>query len=176
VTNGSIAPARSARSTMARRCALACLLAAVVTPSIGHARMATAATTIKIVMQSGLYTFSPGHSGFVTVAATGAIGASSHVTIEFRDDTDTLVAVTTGELRRGTPVRLRALESGDRLFQLRTTITIVSSLAADTRPVAVFEDLGPDSIVARIIVCGPPARTGGGQEYCPGWSITSRTE
>ncbi len=176
MTNGSIARAGSLRSTIARRCALACLLAAVAAPSVGHAQIATAATTIKTVMRSGLHTFSPGHSGFVTVAATGAIGASSHVTIEFRDDADTLVAVTTGELRRGTPVRLRALESGDRLFQLRTTITIVSSLAAETSPVAVFEDLGPDSIVARIIVCGPPARTGGGQEYCPGWSITSRTE
>jgi hypothetical protein len=160
--------------TAARRWGLACALITVLAPSIGDAQTLTGSTRTT-VMRSGLHSFSPEHVPFVTVSETGAIGSSALVTIEVRNESDTIVAVTTGELRRGSPVRLMTPATvGSRLVQLRTIVTVVTLVDGGSSPVAVFEDVGPDSLVARIIVCGPVARAGGGQQYCPGWSITTR--
>jgi hypothetical protein len=176
MANGAITHAGHANVTAARRRGLACILIAALAPLMGHAPT-LAGTTRTTVMRSGLHSFSPEHSPFVTVSETGALGSSAQVTIEFRDDADTLVAVTTGELGRGKPVRLLTpVHGGSRLVQLRTIVTIKTLVDGGSSPVAVFEDVGPGSLIARIIVCGPVARVGGGQYYCPGWSLAARED
>jgi hypothetical protein len=177
MTNGSIPRAlHERRFSRSRRQLTAVLLAALV-PLVGHAQTSGTTltlTTLTTTMRSGLHSFAPDHGGMVTVAETGAIGSSSRVTIEMRDDRDTVIAAVTADLRRGVPVRLRAPRNFTAdLAQVRTQVRIVTAIGGGSAPVAVFEDIGPDSIVARIIVCGPPARTGGGQEYCPDWVLTS---
>jgi hypothetical protein len=112
----------------------------------------------------------------VTVAETGSVDASARVTIELRDGRDTVIASISGVVRRGVPLQLRGPSNltGD-LVSVRTIVRVVTGLDGGSAPVAVFEDIGPDSLVARIVVCGPPARTGGGQTYCPDWYLTSVT-
>jgi hypothetical protein len=165
--------AGNVNATAAARWPMVGLLLALVTPLTGAQTIT--GTTLTTVMRSGLHSFSPRHSALVTVAETGAIGSSARVTIEFRDDADTLVAAFTGDLRRGKPVRLQTpTNTSGHLVQVRTIVKIVTLVDGGSNPVTVLEDLGPDSLVARIIVCGPPGKSGGGQEYCPDWVLTTK--
>jgi hypothetical protein len=161
--------------TRARWWSAGLLLLTMLVPATGDAEVA--ATTTTVIMRSGLHSFFEGHSPFLTVAEVGASSASSTVRIEFRDDADSLIASAGGTLRRGQPVRLRTpIKAGRGLVQVRALIRITSFTDAGSVPVAVFEDLGPDWLVARIGVCGPPDQRGGGQEFCPGFYLTTQQD
>ena len=159
--------------TAGRWLALA-LCAGVIAPAIGHAQLTTPTVPVPDrEMKSGLHLISEQHTAIVTVSDVGQPGAQSAVRIEFRDPTDRLVAAVDGQLKPGAPVRLRSqVRLGAGLQQLSAYVS-VTNLSGGPVPMTVFEDIGPDGFVARIIVCGPPGHRGGGQEMCPGWFLTT---
>lgn len=175
--NGAISDAGSARSTTARSFRLVCLLLGVLVPSMpsmGHAQIMTGTVVppVKTLWMTGLHSFAAGRTAFFTMSDIGAGSSLSSVRIEFRDDTDRLVAAIDGQLGRGQPVRLsKTIKTGSGIAQLRVIVTMDD--LADRVPMAVFEDIGPDSLIARIIFCGPPGLRGGTQTYCPGFYITT---
>jgi hypothetical protein len=140
---------------------------------MAHAQLTTG-TTVTTVMKSGLHSFLNDHTAVITVAEIGSARPSSSVRIEFRDQTDALVAAIDGVLRRGAPVRLRMpIKVDEGVAQIRTVVRIVSLVDEGSVPATVFEDHGPDSFIGRVIVCVPPGGRGGGQTYCPGWYLTT---
>ena len=170
-----MSPARNVRAIAARHWRALWLLAMwVLVPSICHAQLTAGPTptTVTTVMKSGLHSFFTDRTALITVSEVGTTRPSSPVRIEFRDDTDRLVAAVDGVLRRGEPVRLRLpIRSDEGVVQVRAVVRITSADEGSV-PMTVFEDIG-DTLIARIIVCGPPAQRGGGQAFCPGWSLTS---
>lgn len=153
---------RSKRSQAGRWLALA-LIVGVLAPSIGHAQLTTERVPDR-TMKSGLHWIFEQHFAVVTVSDVGQPGALSQVRIEFRDPSDRLVAAADGQLRPGSPVRLRTqIKAGAGLQQLSAFVSF-TTLSGNPVPMTVLEDIGPDGLVARIIVCGPPGQRGGGQE------------
>ena len=140
-------------------------------PSIGHAQLTTDRPPDSRI-KSGLHWIFEEHFAAITVSDVGQPGALSMVRIEFRDPSNRLVASADGQLKPGAPVRLRTqIKAGAGLQQLSAVVS-VTYLAGGPVPMTVFEDIGPDGFVGRIIVCahaGPPGQRGGGQEMCPGW-------
>ena len=169
---------RTLSSNMRRRTAgrwlAVALSVGMLAPSIGHAQLTTPTVPVPDrQMKSGLHWISEQHIATVTVSDVGEPGALSSVRIEFRDPTDRLVAAVDGHLKPGAPVRLRSqVRPGAGLQQLSAYVS-VTNLAGGPVPMTVFEDIGPDGFIARIIVCGPPGQRGGGQEMCPGWRLTT---
>jgi hypothetical protein len=168
-----IASSKAGWRTAGRWLALA-LGVGVIAPAIGHAQLTTPTVPVPDrQMKSGLHWISEQHIAAVTVSDVGQPGALSSVRIELRDPTDRLVAAADGQLRPGVPVRLRSqIKAGAGLQQLSAYVS-VTNLSGGPVPMTVFEDIGPDGFVARIIVCGPPGHRGGGQEMCPGWFLTT---
>lgn len=150
---------------------ISCMAIVIAAVSPGYAQLPG---TIRTTMKSGLVSFYELHSANVMVSEIGDSGASSNVRIELRDDKDALLASVEDLLQRGHPVRLRKqISAGRGLVSVRIVVRIDRLVDGGSVPVTVFEDLGPDSLIARIIVCGPPGDRGGGQEMCPGVQLTT---
>lgn len=172
MSNNSRSRAVISRATAVLRWSVAGATAAALVSSAGHAQTTTG--TFTAVVRSGLHSFTERHTAFITIAEVGATKAVSNVSVELRDDADRLVAAVNGVLRRAEPVRLRApVLTGQGFVQLRAIIRIDTFVGSGSVPIATVEDIGPDSFVARIGVCGPLGQAGGGQEMCPGWSLTA---
>ena len=137
---------------------------ALVAPAMGHTQQLTTERVPDRTIKSGLHWIFEQHFAVITVSDVGQPGALSNVRIEFRDPADRLVAAVDGQLRPGAPVRLRSqVKAGAGLQQLSAFVSF-TTLSGNPVPMTVFEDIGPDGLVARIIVCGPPGQRGGGQE------------
>jgi hypothetical protein len=172
MSNSPISWALRVKPTTAGRWLLACMLMAVLTMSMGHAQLPTAPTGTWEI-RSGLHLVAPGHTSSITLSDVGRATALSSVRIELRDATGRLVAAANGQLGPGHPVRLRPQIPADAGLQELSAIVRVTSLVDGGNAVmTVWEDIGPDSLIARNIVCGPGALGGGGQQMCLGWALT----
>lgn len=121
-------------------------------------------------IESGLHTFPPLHLARVTVAQLGGTRAATLVTIELRDENETVVASRTGYAKHGEPLRLDF-----RLpawTQLRATVTTHEVAGLVSRPSTTLEDVDLGSFTAIPKgQCGPPAGRGDPQTSCPGWDL-----
>jgi len=157
------------KSILGRRerglCVIACL-ACLFAPSLSGAQ------TIGTALKTGVLTFGDGSVVRVTVSEIGARTAASSVEIVLHDAADQVVSSTKGVLRRGAPVRLELpLAKGVGFVQLRASIFIFGLTDQGSSPVAVLEDLDPNSLtVVPKVVCAAerPTGSGGAQTLCAG--------
>ena len=173
MSNSPMSEALKVKPITAGRWLVVCLVMSVFASSMGHAQLTTPTTSTETrEIRSGLYLVAPRHYPSITVSDAGSATTLFPVRIEFRDPTGRVVAAVNGEAGRGKPVRLRPQNLVSGNWQ-EVSATVRYTLADPGNAVmTVFEDIGPDAFLARVIVCGPGALGGGGQQMCQGWNET----
>lgn len=159
----------------ARRIRTACVALCLAALSVGTIAQEVPRTT---VLTTGLHSFYRGHVARTTVAEIGARTATSRVRIDYRDDSDRLIARKEGVLSRTVPVRLDLELAGDvDLVQVRVVITIIGNRGDLRIPVATLEDLDPLSLsVEPRVFCSPVGHDSAQTvSNCPGWAVTNFT-
>jgi hypothetical protein len=159
--------------TTARRWLLACLVATVMIPSIGHAQLTTAdsAPTTLMAIESGLHWVGDGAVSVATVSDAQTSTAFASVRLELRDPAGRLVAGTTARLGRGTPAQLRFPNKG--LKQLSLVVKVTGFRDSGHAPVTIWEDISPAGSITLGGSCGPMGGSGGGQHMCQGFRLTA---
>ena len=172
MSNSPISQAQRVKPAIAGRWLLACVVMTVLTMSMGHAQLTTPPTGTWEI-RSGLHLIGRGSTPSLNVSDVGRATALSSVRIELRDATGRLVAGVNGQVGPGRPLRLRPQIATDAGLQELSAIVRVTSLVDGGNAVmTVWEDIGPDGLIARNIVCGPGALGGGGQQMCQGFALT----
>ena len=176
MSNSPISQALKVKLARTGRWMMACLGTCMLAASIGHAQLATPTTTPTVTteMKSGLFLYNEKDIPSLTLSEVGKPTALSSARIEFRDPAGRVVAAINGSVGPGKPLLLQhRFTPGTGLQQLSAVVRITSFKDAGNAVMTVFEHIGPDSILARNIVCGPGTTGGGGNAMCLGWYIGS---
>jgi hypothetical protein len=173
MSNSPISEVATVKPATARRWLLACLVAAVMIPSIGHAQLTTADATPTTLMaiESGWHWVGKDALTVATVSDGDTSTAFATVRLELRDLTGRVVAGTTAQLGRGTPAQLRFQNT--TLKQLSLFVKITGFRDSGHAPVTIWEDISPAGSITLGGSCGLMGGGGGGQHMCIGFRLTA---